>query len=149
MQSVGSVSSRPGKPSEDLGTVPWLDFAEFDSEGRTFPLLIINLSSIKPIEEKAKKMTSKLVKKAFKSPSKVKGVNMTGDRTAQMAAMLEDMIKAGTMTNEMKAAVRKYGVDPDLMTDEDDENNLKKKRANVSANSSVASTDLFNNLGWN
>ena len=77
-----------GKPSEDLGMVPWLDFAEFDSDGRVFPLLIINLSSINPIEEKVNKMSGKLVKKNFKSPAKVKGVNMAGDKTAQMASML-------------------------------------------------------------
>ena len=115
----------PGKPSID-SMIPWLDFAEFDAEGRAFPLLIINLSSINPIEEVAKKMSGKLVKKAFKSPAKVKGVNMAGDRTAQMAAMLEDMIRAGTMTTEMKAAVRKFGMDPDKMTDDDETTSNKR-----------------------
>lgn len=68
---------------------------------------------------------------------------MAGDKTAQMAAMLEDLIKSGTMTAEMKAAVRKFSLDPDRMTDEEDDENNPNKRHN---NGSVASTDL--NLGW-
>jgi hypothetical protein len=127
----------PGKPSEDIGMVPWLDYAEFDSEGRAFPLIILNISSISPVDEKSKKTSAKLVKKAFKSPSKVKGVNMAGDTTAQMASLLEGMIKAGTMTPEMKAAVRKFGgMDHDSMyvDDEDDESRSNKRHSSSSSN---------------
>jgi len=119
-----------GKPSEDLGMIPWLDYAEFDADGRVFPLLIINLSSINPIEEKVNKMSGKLVKKNFKSPAKVKGVNMAGDKTAQMAAMLEDMIASGSMTADMKRAVRRFALNEDDMDLNDDEGN-KNKRLNT------------------
>ena len=107
-----------GKPAED-GAMPWLDYAEFLEDGRVFPLLIINLSSISPIEERAKKMSGKLVKKAFTSPTKVKGVNMSSP-TAQAASLLEQMFKAGfktsMMTDEMKQAARKFGIDPEQNT---------------------------------
>ena len=121
----------PGKPSEDLGLVPWLDYADFESEGRTFPLIILNISSIRPIEEKAKKMSARLVKKAFKSPAKVQGVNMAGDKTAQMAAMLEDMITSGSMTADMKRAVRKFASDKDDMDLGNDDEGNNNKRLNT------------------
>ena len=132
----------PGKPSEDLGMVPWIDYAEFMAEGRLYPLLIINLSSIKPVEEeKVKKMTGALKKKAFVSPAKVTGVNMAGDKTAQMAALLEDMIKSGQMSAEMKKAVRKFAGSADDMDESGDGTNKRPKAGYGSA--TVGSSDFL------
>ena len=100
--------------------MPWLDYTEFMEDGHLYPLLIINLSSINPIEEeKSKKMTGRLIKKAFVSPTKVTGVNMTGNPTAQVASLFEEMFKSSfklsMMSPEMKQTARKFGVDPDEM----------------------------------
>ena len=135
-----------GKPSEDLdGMMPWLDFADIDSQGRVFPLLIINLSSIKPIEEKQRKISGGLRRNKFKSPPKVKGVNMSADPTAQMAAMLEDMIASGTMTPEMKRAVRKFGLvnEDDMDTNEDDITTRESKRRNNDNGTVFSSSDAL------
>ena len=138
----------PGKPSEDLGMIPWLDYADFESDGRSFPMIILNISSIRPIEERAKKMSAKLVKKAFKSPAKVNGVNMSGDRTAQMASLLEDMITSGQMTPEMKRAFRKFAGDGNEMDESSDNNNKRAATGYRSSDESFAGTsgfpDLFN-----
>ena len=116
----------PGKPSDDLGVMPWLDFADISSHGRVFPLLIINLSSVSPVEEKPKKVTGGLTRNKFHSPAKLKGVDMAGDKTAQMAAMLESMIMSGTMTPGMRSAVRKFASDEDDMQTGDDHTNNKR-----------------------
>ena len=138
--------SWPGKPSEDMGMMPWLDFADISSQGRVFPLLIINLSSVNPVEEKQKKMSGGLVRNKFNSPAKVKGVNMSGDKTAQMAAILEDMIMSGTMSSEMKNAVRKFASDTedDMQTGNDE----TKKRQNIGVDDQTGSSDstLFRDL---
>ena len=126
-----------GKPSEDMGTLPWLDFADITSQGRLFPLLIINLSSINPIEEKPKKMTGGLTRNKYMSPPKVKGVDMLGDQTAAMAKMMEDMIMAGQMTPDLKKRIRDLGYGEFNMDTTDDhgdgtgERTSKKRGGNL------------------
>jgi hypothetical protein len=127
----------PGKPSED-GMMPWLDFADIDSQGRVFPLLIINLCSIKPIEEMQRKVTGGLKRNKFKSPPKVKGVNMAGDKTAQMASLLEEMINTGALTDDMKKSMRRVYQDGNDMDLGDAENNNNKRPYNNSSNNTVA-----------
>lgn len=106
----------PGKPSEDLGLMPWLDFTEIEQDGRFFPVLVVNLSSIKPIEVEVNRVCGRLNKKKFTSPAKVKGVHMASDPNAQMAAMLESMFTAGySLTPEMKFQAQQAGIDPEVI----------------------------------
>lgn len=51
-----------GKPSEDLGRW-WLDYTDIELGGRNFPLLIIQLCSIKPVEVQSQKISMGLKKK--------------------------------------------------------------------------------------
>ena len=115
----------PGKPSEDLGAIPWLDYADFASEGRKFPWIILNISSIRPIEERAKKMSARLVKKVFVSPP---GTNMAGNKTAQMASLLDNMISSGELTEDMKKAMRKFASIQDMETKSDEQQNKRGRK---------------------
>ena len=101
--------------------------------GRTYPTLIFNFSSIKPVEEKIEKLCSDLKMTSFKSPTKVKGVNIGSDPVAAMAALYQQIIDSGvspTTMNQMKNNVRAIGFDPDAMNVvEEDSDENKKKRA--------------------
>jgi len=70
---------------------------------------------------------------SFKSPTKVKGVNIGSDPVAAMAALYQQMIDSGvspTTMNLMKNNVRAMGFDPDAMNVvEEDSDENKKKRA--------------------
>ena len=120
----------PGKPSMDLGKLPCVDYTEIGSNGRSFPVLIFQLSSIKPIEEKVQKMSATLTKKSFTSPTMVRGVNMAGDPNAQMAYLMEQMINSGfspsKMSSDMKTKAKAFGFDPDAMKIDDED---ARKRA--------------------
>ena len=121
-----------GKPALDLDN-PYVDFTEIENDGEDYPVLIVNICSIKAIVEETSKMSTKLSRNTFKSPIKVKRSN-TGDATAQMASMIEMMMKAGLspskMTPEMKLAARKMGIDTDKMLVDGDDESSKKKRGN-------------------
>mmetsp|Transcript_26956 Transcript_26956/g.30209 ORF Transcript_26956/g.30209 Transcript_26956/m.30209 type:complete len:256 (+) Transcript_26956:281-1048(+) len=122
----------PGKGSTDLG-LPWVIYTHITKMGRTYPTLIFNFSSIKPVEEKIEKLCSDLKMTSFKSPTKVKGVNIGSDPVAAMAALYQQMIDSGvspTTMNLMKNNVRAMGFDPDAMNVvEEDSDENKKKRA--------------------
>ena len=54
---------------------------------------------------------------------------MAGDPTAQMALLLEEMFKSGSMTPEMKETARKIGVDMKAMeVDSDGSVRFKKHK---------------------
>jgi len=84
-------------------------------------------------------VTGGLTRNKFNFPAKVKGVDLAGDETAQMAAMLESMIMSGTMTPEMRSAVRKFASDEDDMETGDDTTN---KRRNISLAEQHASDNI-------
>ena len=122
----------PGRSSDDMGLMPWLDYTDIDEGGKSFPLLIINIASIKPVEVDVEEASGKLTKKRFQPPSEVPGVNMAGDPNAQMASMLKQLFKAGLttemMTSEMKATARKFGMDPDAIGSMDVDDNKRPRK---------------------
>ena len=122
----------PGRSSDDMGLMPWLDYTDIDEGGKSFPLIIINIASIKPVEVDVEEASGKLTKKRFQPPSEVPGVNMAGDPNAQMASMLKQLFKAGLttemMTSEMKATARKFGMDPDAIGSMDVDDNKRPRK---------------------
>lgn len=101
-----------GKPSEDLGRW-WLDYTDIKVEGRSFPLLIVQISSIKPIETRVQKMSGKLTKKTFLTPDKKKQEKNIGDGgRAAVIEMLREIFPVMSADAKL-AAAGKYGLTPD------------------------------------
>ena len=122
-----------GTRSEDLGRVPWMDFTSIEVDGKDTPVLIFELRSIAPIEEEetVKKQSTGLQMKTFKSPSKIKGVNMASGPTAQMALHIEQLMKNGLSFSDIKNAAKRGGLKLDDMVvdgEEKEENSNKKSK---------------------
>ena len=78
----------PCKESLDLSE-PFVDFFEVEIGPKKIPNLSFVHFSIDPVEEDPVEQIRKtLTKVEFKSPEKVKGVNMGTDKCAQFAAVL-------------------------------------------------------------
>ena len=100
-----------GKPSEDLGRW-WLDYTDIQVGGRSFPLLIVQISAIKPVETRVKKMSGKLTKKTFHTPTKVNNDGNRTDANMDVIAMLRELFPMMTEDAKKQAAGR-YGLNPD------------------------------------
>ena len=103
-----------GKPSEDLGRW-WLDYTDIQLSGRVFPLLVIQLCSIKPVEVQSQKISMGLKKKTFKTPEKKNSNNKSPtaeNDQQQLIAMLQELLPL--MTPELqKTTAKKYGMTPE------------------------------------
>ena len=92
------------KPSDDLGRW-WTDCADVDVKARSHPLLVIQLSSIKPVEVKNQKSSGALRKKTFLAPDRVsvKGKNNEEDKLNKIIGMLQELFPM--MSDEAKKSV--------------------------------------------
>jgi len=120
----------PGKPSDDLSH-PWVDFVKIKSKGRIIPTVMINICSIRPLEQRAK-LSAKLSVKTFDTPEKPKGVDFATDKTAQLAMMMEGLYRGGFDLNsisQLQEKARKFGIfdDDDAMVEGDEDGPAKKK----------------------
>jgi len=127
-----------GTRSEDLGRVPWMDFTSIEVDGKDTPVLIFELRSIAPIEEEetVRKQSTGLRMKTFKSPTKIKGVNMASGTTAQMALHIEQLMKNGLSFADIKNAAKRGGLEiNDMVVDgEEKEENSNKKSKGLGGN---------------
>lgn len=132
-----------GKPSDDLGRW-WIDYADLNVKARSYPLLIIQLSSIKPVEVKNKKISGALRKKTFLTPDRVsvEGKNSEEDKLSDIIGMLQELFPM--MSDEAKkSAAEKYG-----LTTEDVESRIIPEDVSSVGSGNVSPNSKRTRLGF-
>ena len=133
--------------SLDIGSVPWIDYAVMEIDGRIVPVLIVELKSVDPIEEEETDDSFALTKNTFVAPTKVRGVDFGKGGTAQDALILEELMKKGIKLSDLMANLGKRGNDGDDNTMRDvgedvDQGASKHARTATSSDASVFSAFL-------
>ena len=85
----------PGKPASSTTGRWWIDFADITVSGRIYPLLIVNICSIKPVEIKVEKTTSSLNRKKHLTP-----IRMTTGTTSEKDSAIMTLQKLFPTLNE-------------------------------------------------
>jgi len=111
----------PGKPSMDLGSIKWFEFPTIaDATLRKTPLLIINLSSVKPKRVEMVVEDVEMYGHVLTRPSVVTPVKpptpKSNTGSDEIKAFLEKLLMAGvaldTMPADVQEAAKKYGIGP-------------------------------------